>query len=289
LGIEAVQVLGGAPGQLPVFFCVGWNGSVTVLMRYQELIRRLGNKWPLYGLVANGCSDPKRLFTTMEGMVDAALLALRQVQPHGPYLLVGECLGGKLAFELARRLEREGEEIASLILLDAPLRPKPVEQDNSRQAKVKRQSEIWRERIEHHRQQLLELGWRAGASYLVERLLALLPDSLYPHSTFRPRYLAHQRYVNLLSDYEPVETLACSASAVFTSHFQHHQPWWAARLQRLDVTLVEGTHQGYLAAAGDKVAALLRQLLQDAAPGGGDILAAKAGAEVESLGQGMKS
>jgi len=38
--------------------------------------------------------------------------------PRGPYLLAGWCLGGKVAFEMARRLVASGDEVAALVLFD---------------------------------------------------------------------------------------------------------------------------------------------------------------------------
>ncbi len=46
---------------------------------------------------------------------------LRQVQPHGPYLLGGFSGGGLTAWEMAQQLEAAGEEVALLVLLDTPL------------------------------------------------------------------------------------------------------------------------------------------------------------------------
>jgi thioesterase domain-containing protein len=43
---------------------------------------------------------------------------IRRVQQHGPYLLGGYCLGGTIAFEVARQLRARGEEIALLALFD---------------------------------------------------------------------------------------------------------------------------------------------------------------------------
>ncbi len=44
--------------------------------------------------------------------------SLRTVQPHGPYYLAGSCDGAIVAFEMARRLEAEGERVALLAVLD---------------------------------------------------------------------------------------------------------------------------------------------------------------------------
>src|SRR4029079_6671383 len=46
------------------------------------------------------------------------LEALRAVQPTGPYQFVGLCRGAHIAYEMVRRLEREGHEIALLGIID---------------------------------------------------------------------------------------------------------------------------------------------------------------------------
>ncbi len=43
---------------------------------------------------------------------------IRQVQPHGPYMLGGYCLGGTLALEMARQLIESGESIGLLALIE---------------------------------------------------------------------------------------------------------------------------------------------------------------------------
>jgi thioesterase domain-containing protein len=53
---------------------------------------------------------------------------VRSVQPRGPYLVGGMCAGGVIAFEIARQLQSQGEEVAMVALLDAadvaaPLKP----------------------------------------------------------------------------------------------------------------------------------------------------------------------
>jgi hypothetical protein len=60
-------------------------------------------------------------------MADEYIAAMRVVQPRGPYLLAGWCLGGKVAFEMANRLVAAGEEIAALVLFDTRSPATPVE------------------------------------------------------------------------------------------------------------------------------------------------------------------
>ena len=44
---------------------------------------------------------------------------IRSIQPNGPYLLGGMCAGGVIAFEIARQLQRAGDKVALVALLDA--------------------------------------------------------------------------------------------------------------------------------------------------------------------------
>jgi acetoacetyl-CoA synthetase len=55
----------------------------------------------------------------VEDMAQFHLDAIRELQPYGPYLLVGYSLGGLVALEMAQRLSANGEKIALLAMLDA--------------------------------------------------------------------------------------------------------------------------------------------------------------------------
>ena len=55
----------------------------------------------------------------VETIASEAVDALRDIQPQGPYDLVGDCLGGVLAFEIARQLTARGCTVGRLVLLDS--------------------------------------------------------------------------------------------------------------------------------------------------------------------------
>jgi surfactin synthase thioesterase subunit len=52
------------------------------------------------------------------------IAAARDLQPRGPYLLGGYCMGAPVAVEMARRLEEDGERVAgwscSILASDSP-------------------------------------------------------------------------------------------------------------------------------------------------------------------------
>jgi len=105
----------------PLFFVHPAGGSAVC---YQHLAAYLPQQ-PFYGLE---CVDGY-LGKTMVGMATEYLQAIRQVQPQGPYYIGGWSFGGNLAFEMALQLERAGEEVALLVMVDSrPLdHPKQVQ------------------------------------------------------------------------------------------------------------------------------------------------------------------
>src|SRR5262249_59782254 len=58
-------------------------------------------------------------FGSVEQTAQANIAALKTVQPSGPYRLVGHSYGGVVAYEMARILLEQGEEISSLTLVDS--------------------------------------------------------------------------------------------------------------------------------------------------------------------------
>ncbi|MFB1485352.1 amino acid adenylation domain-containing protein, partial [Corallococcus sp. RDP092CA] len=103
-------------GTRPPLFCVHPAGGGVLC--YVDLARELDADQPCYGLQARGTEGEEPLGTVAE-MAALYLASVRQVQPHGPYHLAGWSLGGIIAFEMARQLRAEGEEVALLASIDA--------------------------------------------------------------------------------------------------------------------------------------------------------------------------
>ncbi|HEU0080271.1 MAG TPA: amino acid adenylation domain-containing protein, partial [Longimicrobiaceae bacterium] len=105
-------------GGTPLFFVHPVGGSV---LSYEALSRHLGATRPFYGLQSRGLDGEAVSAKTVEEMAEDYLGCVRGVQPRGPYLLGGWSMGGVVAFEMARRLRAEGEDVALLALLDSVL------------------------------------------------------------------------------------------------------------------------------------------------------------------------
>ena len=106
----------------PLFFVHPGDGEV---LAYPVLARYLDPDHPSYGLRARGLDDGASLPPSFTEMAREYLEEVRQVQPSGPYVLGGFCIGGPIAAEMASQLIDSGEEVAMLILMDPRLRRPP--------------------------------------------------------------------------------------------------------------------------------------------------------------------
>jgi amino acid adenylation domain-containing protein len=103
-------------GTRPPFFCFHGDGGNVLI--YRKLAQYLGSDQPVYGLQSQGLDGSSPLLKTVEEMAALYVREIRGVQPHGPYVLGGYCLGGTIAYETAQQLHAAGEEIALLALFD---------------------------------------------------------------------------------------------------------------------------------------------------------------------------
>jgi nonribosomal peptide synthetase DhbF len=81
-------------------------------------MRHLPTDRPIYGLQARGITDPQTAPLTLEEMAVDYVTFIRQVQPTGPYHLLGWSFGGLVAHAMATQLQDHGETVALLVLLD---------------------------------------------------------------------------------------------------------------------------------------------------------------------------
>jgi amino acid adenylation domain-containing protein len=102
-------------------FCPHAGGGHV--MCYTDLAHYLGDDQPFYGLQAREPETGLVMHTQIEAMASAYVDAIRAFQPTGPYLLGGWSMGGVIAFEMARQLQQQEQQIALLALIDvkAPL------------------------------------------------------------------------------------------------------------------------------------------------------------------------
>ena len=116
-------------GSRPPLYAIPGLGGIVV--GFNDLARLLGPDQPFYGLQPRGLDGKLPPFTSIEETAEHYLGEVRALQPQGPYFLIGVCMGGVVAFEMAQRLRAAGQEVAFLALLDVrpPASPHALDPD----------------------------------------------------------------------------------------------------------------------------------------------------------------
>lgn len=117
--LVAIQPAG---SRAPIFAVPGVGGNVLC---YSDLARFMVPDQPLYGLQSRGLDGAEQPLTRIEDIAAAFLAEIRAVQPEGPYTLLGTCMGGVVAYEMAQQLHLAGEKVGLLVLLETwrPMAP----------------------------------------------------------------------------------------------------------------------------------------------------------------------
>jgi thioesterase domain-containing protein len=169
-----------------VFFFPGLGGEAQEL---EQLAQQLSTPGRIFGV----CYSPESPGGNALGrLAAAAVAALRTVQPHGPYRLVGYSFGALVAVEVARQLRRAGEQVTTPILIDA------YYDQRFWPAKA-----WWLAQVRRTRAQLAEIGRKSPGPALRE--------FIFRASRLAQRILARSRGAMPLHD-EPIPATLASAN-----------------------------------------------------------------------------
>jgi thioesterase domain-containing protein/acyl carrier protein len=110
-----------AGNKKPVFIMPGGSAGEEELINLVKLVYLLGKNRPVYGLQARGWDGILPPYTSVEEMAADCIKVIQSIQPKGSYLLVGECLGGRVMLEISQQLQAQGKKIERLILIETAL------------------------------------------------------------------------------------------------------------------------------------------------------------------------
>lgn len=99
----------------PVF---GVCGAFGHAMRLLLIGRGLPEEQPLYGLEPPDMDWHRAGCFTVEDFAAWYVAHLRRIQPEGPYRLLGTSFGGVIVHDMARQLQRDGQRVALLAMVD---------------------------------------------------------------------------------------------------------------------------------------------------------------------------
>lgn len=110
--------------KVPLYILAGGGGTS---LRFKQFSALLDPDQPVFAFQApvDG-KDLKDFPVTIEGIARKFIDELILQNPTGPYALSGHCLGGFIAFEMARQLEEMGKKVTLLAMFDTTLEEKNI-------------------------------------------------------------------------------------------------------------------------------------------------------------------
>ncbi len=256
--------LSGGTGR-PVFVVPGGAGDDEDLFAARRIARLTGGDSPFLALRSGPAPHPP-----VDELARSWVREIRATAP-GPFALVGDCMGGVLAFAMALRLREEGERVALLVLLDTPF-PGPGRRTRAWiRAHAPRAERLWRrlryfgERLRYHAGVVRALP-RGRLAYL-RRMTGTGARGLDPPMDSRRHQSLARRasYLGALAGWRPrrfdgtVHLVECARWSE-----GGHATAWARLAAGSRRRTVDGDHEGFLLDHGDEVGAALKEWLAEA-------------------------
>ena len=240
----ALVLLKEGAGKPPVFLAHGLGGSV---IDFFQPIKHIESDLPIYGLQAKGIEGLDEPLESIEDMAEFHVNAIRELQPQGPYALIGYSLGGLIALEMAQRLSANGEKVALLAMLDAYPHMRQLALGQRLRLVARQATRGFR--IFRNASGSAPYQPPAGGS-LTPAMQRVRASAYLALTRYRPRfYRGEIKFVRA----EILSGFPADAAAV-----------WTPLVGKIEVTTVPGDHLGMIATHYERVAAVLSRYLSEA-------------------------
>lgn len=180
----------------PVFAVVHSNGA------FFPLGHEVGREHPFVTLQTMDRQAGGRLPATIEAIAEGYVRQLRLVEPTGPYVLLGWCLAGNIAYEAAQQLRAAGQDVRTVVMVDT-WNPAYFSRMGRLRRQVAERSYGWQIILTQFGKVLrgrLPLGEFLRDRNAVKRLVRPPPEEAGPISAAARTYLAQQAFdADLLS------------------------------------------------------------------------------------------
>jgi thioesterase domain-containing protein len=253
---EPIVALGSGGPKVPFFFLHGDSTGLGLYCR--RFGTGLGAGRPIYAVAPHG-ADGGAVPESIEEMARERLRLILQLQPEGPYLLGGYCMGAIVAFEMARQLRRLHKPVQHLILVEAQHARYRYAVFEALFARLARSAGVGDERshrwLAQQRANLFDLRCRLTP-------VAEHDDALTAH--VKPaQERAVRKYV--WHSLDVPATMICAREERSAAR-ERVQTMWSPLLQALDVRIIPGDHETVLVQNVDALVAELSHALEEAHP-----------------------
>jgi amino acid adenylation domain-containing protein len=266
-------------GKRPVFFLPGGIGGDYEYLIYARMVHYIRGDYSFYGFRARSADGTQPAHGSVEEMAADYLKEIRSVQPEDPYFLVGNCIGGIVAYEIGCQLQEQGQRVALLALMDT-YRPTRYRYLRYRVARLKERIRAERHRWQHsyyvvrsayHWEELKKLGWANKFSYLfikgaavmadLPRKLSQTKDSNGNGRSHKPEHIeaVQESYIKTLRRYRPKPYNGRICIIVNEESYRKGSTlgWASLVSEGIEVYKARGDHEAYIR---DHVQAVAKQL-----------------------------
>ena len=232
----------------PAFIAHGLGGSA---MDFFQIVKHLRTGNAIYGMQAKGIDGVEQPLDRIEDMARYSLDAIKQVQPRGPYFLIGFSLGGLVTLEMAQQLIAQGEKVGLLAMLDSYPYWSYLSLD-----------------------QRIRLGARLAWRWAANRLSWLGVSPPYRTEIESPTAPALQRFRDsdhlALESYRPrfyPGKINFVRAAIITDFAADAAAVWSGLARQFEVETVPGDHLGIMTTHFEALASVLSRYLEEASFG----------------------
>lgn len=261
-----LQLKAGTEGS-PIFLAHGLAGTA---MDFYQLVKYVQTQRPIYGMQAKGTDGVEEPFERLEDLAQYHLDAIKEIQAHGPYYLIGYSLGGLVTLEMAQRLVAQGEKVALLALLETYPHPRFLSLRQRVRLAIRL---VW-----YRATTVSRLPIRDAISYIFrpsERRLYVTRDSSVNGSGPVPAgasntptmQRARESAYRSFTKYRPRfynGTIRFVKAETPTDFPDNPAAIWSALADRFHTETVPGNHLGILGTHFEKLASVVSRYLQEA-------------------------
>jgi acetoacetyl-CoA synthetase len=250
----------------PLFLAHGLGGTA---MDFFQLVKYIQTQRPMYGLQAKGTDGVDEPFDRIEDLAQFYLEAIKRLQPHGPYYLIGYSLGGLVTLEMAKHLTDHGEKVGLLALLES--------YPHSRYLSLGQRVRLGTRLATHRATTVGRLPIRDALSYIVrpsERRLYVSRDgngnapsqlpvgASHTPAMQRARESAYKSLMRYRPHYYPGEIKFVRAETV-TDFPDDPAAVWSHLVAKIQVETVPGDHLGILGTHFESLASVVSRFLRE--------------------------
>ncbi len=235
--------------QSNIFLVPGGSGNEETLMVYARLIYFMGQDFPIFGFQIDDWNVP----CVAEMIASAFIQEMRKVQPEGPYVLVGECIGGLIALEMAQQLRLSNQPV-NLCILDTP---------------ASKLVAYFIERFFVPIKNLLGIssdikGVKSRLKHIQSKIRSKLSTSKKNIENKESQEI-QRKYINILMNYRPTRfsgSMKLILSKEKTCKNQTRKDWIKIGCSKENIYEVDGNHESYLGKYARSTAQVLKTCLE---------------------------